>query len=149
MPFYQGVIWGLQNTEDFFIGTSLAQKSPFHLDYAYAGVVNAVWLEGPWHWDVSGMTYRLLLMSRTIEWRLRFSSHLYWPLEWEPEWPTKLSAMAFSSLRYPSSSHIYDGWLMLPCRWVYGHRTHLSVLIQHTSLFFCLPYLPHLPFCLP
>lgn len=48
--------------------------SPFHLDDR-DGIVSVVRLEGPWLWGMTGALYRLLLISRITERRLRFSSH--------------------------------------------------------------------------
>lgn len=114
-------------------GSSGAHVLFFWTDWA--GMVSTVWLEGPCHWDLTKVLYRWLLISRITEWRLSFPFHLhFWPQEWEPEWPMKLSAVASSSPQRPSFSH-------RPCQHCFPTGTpHLiwlskSLVVEYKFLF--------------
>lgn len=99
-------------------------------------------------WGVTGRLNTLLLISRIIEWRLRFSSDLYcWlrkrnlndvlnSLLWLCLiFNALLPSIGLASTVLLLATHMWDGWPVLPCQQFCGQRKWLSVLTQHTALF--------------
>ena len=100
-------------------------------------------------WDMTGRLDTLLLISRIIEWRLRFSSDLYCWLRKKNLndvlnslccdscliFNALLPSIGLASTVLLLATHMWDGWPMLPCQQFCGQRTWLSVLTQHTALF--------------
>lgn len=109
-------------------------------------------------WGVTGRLNTLLLISRIIEWRLRFSSDLYcWLRKRNLNGRVKLSAVTLSNLQCPSSFHRPGQHCFVAgnphVRWLAGAA--MSAILWSENMTFCsyaahcIVWQPHLPFCPP